>query len=67
MSVRRFCVILQKSDEHMELMAEMLGIDLEQMRYWLCHRKIVTATEVLNKPLTAAQVFALFRLFLGTF
>jgi myosin-5 len=39
-------------------MAEMLGIDLEQIRNWLCKRKIVTANEVLSKPLNIAQVRA---------
>ena len=46
----------QKTDKHLPIMAELLGVDEDQMRYWLCHRKIVTANEVLTKPLTAAQV-----------
>lgn len=37
-------------------MSEMLGIDQEQIRNWLCKRKIVTATEVLTKPLNISQV-----------
>ena len=37
-------------------MAELLGIDEEQIRQWLCNRKIVTANEVLVKPLTLSQV-----------
>ena len=40
-------------------MAELLGIDEEQMRNWLCHRKIATANEVFTKPLTSAQVFGM--------
>ena len=37
-------------------MGEMLGIDGEQMRTWLCNRKIITANETLIKPLTLSQV-----------
>lgn len=37
-------------------MAEMLGVDGEQMRKWLCNRKITTANEVLVKPLTKKEV-----------
>jgi myosin V len=42
-------------------MAELLGIDKEQIRQWLCNRKIVTAQETVTKPLTAAQVSSSFR------
>lgn len=47
---------MQKGDKHLPLMAELLGIDTEQIRMWLCNRKIVTAQEVLTKPLTVSQV-----------
>jgi len=47
---------VQKSDEHLPVMAELLGIDTEQIRFWLCNRKIVTANETVTKPLTSAQV-----------
>ena len=40
----------------MPLMAELLGIDDEQIRQWLCNRKIVTANEILVKPLTIKEV-----------
>jgi len=46
----------QKSDEHLPVMAELLGIDTEQIRFWLCNRKIVTANETVTKPLTSTQV-----------
>ena len=49
-------VFLQKTDKHLPIMAELLGIETEQIRMWLCNRKIVTANEVLTKPLTASQV-----------
>jgi len=47
---------VQKSDEHLPVMAELLGIDTEQIRFWLCNRKIVTANETVTKPLTSTQV-----------
>ncbi|KAK2149285.1 hypothetical protein LSH36_457g02032 [Paralvinella palmiformis] len=50
------CVI-PKTDKHLPLMAEMLGVDMEQMRHWLCQRKIVTANEILTKPLTISQAY----------
>ena len=37
-------------------MARLLGIDEEQIRHWLCYRKITTARETLTKPLTLSQV-----------
>jgi len=38
------------------VMSELLGIDTEQIRFWLCNRKIVTANETVTKPLTSSQV-----------
>lgn len=46
-----------KTDKHLPLMAEMLGVDGEQMRKWLCNRKITTANEVLVKPLTKKETY----------
>ena len=39
-------------------MAELLGIDEDQIRMWLCNKKVVSATEVITKPLTITQVSA---------
>ena len=47
---------LQNSDVHLPITCRLLGIDKEQMQYWLCNRKIVTANEVLTTPLTISQV-----------
>jgi len=47
---------MQDTDLSSEIACKLLGIDKEQMRYWLCNRKIVTANEVLTKPLTVIQV-----------
>jgi len=44
-----------KTDPHLSIMGEMLGIDGDYMRMWLCNRKIITANETLVKPLTLSQ------------
>ena len=41
-------------------MTEIFGVEKEQMRMWLCNRKIITAQESVVKPLTMQQVKALF-------
>ena len=51
-----FFVNLQNSDVHLPITCSLLGIDKEQMQYWLCNRKLVTANEVLTTPLTQSQV-----------
>ena len=48
--------LLQNSDKHLPLMAELLGINEDQIRMWLCNKKVVSATEVITKPLTVTQV-----------
>ena len=54
---------MQKTDEYLPLMTEILGVEKEQMRMWLCNRKIVTAQESLVKPLTVQQVTDIVYLF----
>ncbi|ELT88116.1 hypothetical protein CAPTEDRAFT_225225 [Capitella teleta] len=49
--------ILPKTDKHLPIMAEMFGIDQEQIRNWLCKRKIVTVNETLSKPLNITQAY----------
>lgn len=51
-----FLVIFQAEDFHLAMTAELLGIDRNQLRKWLCNRKIVTVGEVLIKPLTVSEV-----------
>lgn len=48
---------VQKTDKHLPVMASMFGIDLEQIRTWLCNRKVSTATEVITKPLTVSEAY----------
>jgi len=50
-----FSVCLQNSDVHLPITCQLLGIDQDQMQYWLCNRKLVTANEVLTTPLTLTQ------------
>lgn len=45
------CTILT-SDKHMLILATLLQIDIEEMRQWLCTRKIVSMREVFLKPMT---------------
>lgn len=47
---------MQKKDEYLPLMTQIFGVEKEQMRTWLCNRKIVTAQESVVKPLTIQQV-----------
>ncbi|XP_071826412.1 unconventional myosin-Va-like isoform X3 [Apostichopus japonicus] len=42
---------IERDNENLPILCELLGIDLVQMRQWLCCRKIVTVREVLTKPL----------------
>lgn len=47
---------LQDSDVHLAIAAELLGVDRNQFKKWMCNRKIVTVQEVLIKPLNADEV-----------
>jgi len=49
-------LFFQAEDFHLAMTAELLGIDRNQLRKWLCNRKIVTVGEVLIKPLTVSEV-----------
>lgn len=42
---------IEKDNENLPILCELLGIDVVQMKQWLCCRKIVTVREVLTKPL----------------
>lgn len=47
------------NDGHLVAVTELLGIDLDQIRTWLCNRKIISMKEIFTKPMTATQaVFA---------
>lgn len=49
------CVI-PSDDLSLSIFAELLEIEEEQIKKWLCHRKIVTARETFTKPMDAGSV-----------
>jgi len=48
--------VLQANDRHLLILAELLQLDANEMRSWLCHRKIVSTREVFFKPMTVEEV-----------
>ncbi|XP_026669743.1 unconventional myosin-Va isoform X2 [Ceratina calcarata] len=46
---------IHPSDKHLLIICELLGIDVNAMRKWLCHRKIVSMREVFLKPMNVEQ------------
>lgn len=47
---------ISKMDKHLPKMARLFGIDEENIRKWLCAKKITTGSEVFEKPLSKSQV-----------
>ncbi|XP_070524127.1 unconventional myosin-Va isoform X1 [Cardiocondyla obscurior] len=46
---------ISPSDRHLLAFSELLGIEINAIRKWLCHRKIVSTREVFLKPMTVEQ------------
>ncbi|XP_036910546.1 unconventional myosin-Vc isoform X1 [Sturnira hondurensis] len=42
-------------DSHLKVFCELLGLDSSKVAQWLCHRKIVTTSETVVKPMTRPQ------------
>lgn len=42
--------ILQLSDPHLAVFCELLGVSVEGLVRWLCHRRIVLVAEMVVKP-----------------
>nr|CAD7595944.1 unnamed protein product [Timema genevievae] len=42
-------------DRHLAILAELLELDIQEMRSWLCHRKIVSMKEVFFKAMTVRE------------
>ncbi|XP_071611267.1 unconventional myosin-Vc isoform X1 [Heliangelus exortis] len=42
-------------DEHLNIFCELLDLNCDKMVQWLCHRKIVTTSETVIKPMTRSQ------------
>lgn len=47
--------LLQKDDAHLKHFCRLLGVELQQMEHWLCHRKLVTSAETYVKNMTCKQ------------
>ncbi|NXY81164.1 MYO5C protein, partial [Alcedo cyanopectus] len=45
------------ADKHLNIFCELLDLKCDKVAQWLCHRKIVTTSETLIKPMTRAQAF----------
>ncbi|KAM9307383.1 unconventional myosin-Vb isoform 3-T3 [Pholidichthys leucotaenia] len=48
------CHIL-RDDVHLQHFCRLLGVELQQMEHWLCHRKLVTTAETYVKNMTTKQ------------
>jgi len=46
---------ISPSDRNLLILSELLGVEANAMRKWLCHRKIVSTREVFLKPMTVEQ------------
>ncbi|KAM6058887.1 unconventional myosin-Vc [Chlamydotis macqueenii] len=42
-------------DKHLNIFCELLDLNCDKMAQWLCHRKIMTTSETVVKPMTRAQ------------
>uniref|UniRef100_A0A8C3IZX0 Myosin VC n=1 Tax=Chrysemys picta bellii TaxID=8478 RepID=A0A8C3IZX0_CHRPI len=42
-------------DKHLNIFCELLDLDNDKVAQWLCHRKIITASETVIKPMTKLQ------------
>uniref|UniRef100_A0A8D2PIJ4 Myosin VC n=1 Tax=Zosterops lateralis melanops TaxID=1220523 RepID=A0A8D2PIJ4_ZOSLA len=47
--------IAASEDKHLSIFCELLDLNCDKMARWLCHRKIVTTSETVIKPMTRAQ------------
>ncbi|XP_059214173.1 unconventional myosin-Vb isoform X2 [Centropristis striata] len=46
---------VSRDDTHLKHFCRLLGVELQQMEHWLCHRKLVTASETYVKNMSAKQ------------
>ncbi|KAF7241516.1 Unconventional myosin-Vc [Varanus komodoensis] len=42
-------------DKHLNIFCELLDLESDKMAQWLCHRKIITTSETVVKPMTKLQ------------
>ncbi|KAJ7311412.1 hypothetical protein JRQ81_007046 [Phrynocephalus forsythii] len=46
---------ISPDDKHLQIFCELLELESAKMERWLCHRKIITSSETVIKPMTKAQ------------
>lgn len=46
---------ISRNDPHMQSFCRLLGVELQQMEHWLCHRKLSTASETYVKNMSGQQ------------
>ncbi|KAM6181069.1 unconventional myosin-Vc [Erethizon dorsatum] len=46
---------VSEDDGHLKVFCQLLGLECGQVAQWLCHRKIVTTSETVVKPMTRPQ------------
>ncbi|XP_072310240.1 unconventional myosin-Vb isoform X2 [Eucyclogobius newberryi] len=46
---------ISKDDPHLNHFCRLLGVELQQMEHWLCHRKLVTTSETYVKNMSMKQ------------
>ncbi|KAM4634295.1 unconventional myosin-Vb isoform 2-T2 [Polymixia lowei] len=46
---------ISRDDVHLQHFCRLLGVELEQMAHWLCHRKLATASETYVKNMSSKQ------------
>ncbi|XP_070707241.1 unconventional myosin-Vb [Pempheris klunzingeri] len=46
---------ISSDDLHLKHFCRLLGVELQQMEHWLCHRKLVTASETYVKNMSSKQ------------
>ncbi|XP_009068415.1 PREDICTED: unconventional myosin-Vb-like, partial [Acanthisitta chloris] len=49
------CHVLSEN-EHLNIFCNLMGVEHSQMKHWLCHRKLVTASETYVKNMTRPEV-----------
>uniref|UniRef100_A0A671L7R6 Unconventional myosin-Va n=1 Tax=Sinocyclocheilus anshuiensis TaxID=1608454 RepID=A0A671L7R6_9TELE len=49
------CTSVSHIDGHLAVFCELTEVSYESMAHWLCHKKLKTATETLNKPVTQLE------------
>uniref|UniRef100_A0A803SY09 Myosin VC n=1 Tax=Anolis carolinensis TaxID=28377 RepID=A0A803SY09_ANOCA len=46
---------VSQDDKHLSIFCELLDLESNKMARWLCHRKIITSSETVVKPMTKPQ------------